>query len=343
MVIILTTSKQVRGGEMSEIIKAEAGNGMQIARVSSQALLAIAQVVADAVQSAETKRAYTRALLSDNDESAPGFLVWYQAQGEPGLSKAIVQRYLAHLRDDWHMSAAAINQRRAAINRLVHEAVDNAAMPEQHANGILRIKGERAEGERLGKWLTREQAQQLINAPDKSTLKGLRDRAILALAIGTGLRRSELARLRFEQVQQRDGRWLLCDIRGKRNKVRSVPAPSWAKQALDEYSQRAGLSDGFVFVSINKGDNIAGQSISAQAIYNVIQAYSYQLWGDEGMLAAHDTRRTYAQLARKGGALIEQISLTLGHASVLTTERYLGTKLDITDAPCDKLGLRLDD
>jgi site-specific recombinase XerD len=309
--------------------------------VSSQALLTLAQVVSDAVQSAETKRAYERALLSQSDNSAPGFLVWYQAHGEPGLSKAVVQRYLAHLRDDWQMSAAAINQRRAAINRLIHEAVDNNAMPEQQANGILRIKGERHEGMRLGKWLSREQAQQLINAPDIATLKGLRDRAILALAIGTGLRRSELAALTFEQVQQRDGRWVLVDITGKRNKVRSVPAPSWAKQALDEYSQAAGLSEGAVFVSINKSDAIAGESLTAQAIYDVIKHYSYRLWGAAGLLAAHDARRTYAQLARKGGADIEQISLTLGHASVLTTERYLGTKLDLTSAPCDKLGLRL--
>lgn len=313
----------------------------QSARVSSQALKAIAQVVSDAVQSIETQRAYQRALLSDALNSAPGFLVWYQQHGEPGLTKAVVQRYLAHLRDDWQMSASAINQRRAAINKLVREAVDNNAMPEQQANGILRIRGERHEGERLGNWLTLEQAQQLIKAPDTSTLKGLRDRAILALAIGTGLRRSELAALTFEHVQQRDGRWVLVDIVGKRNKVRSVPVPSWAKHALDEYTQAAGLSDGFLFVRINKGDSIAGESLTSQAIYDVAVYYSQALWGDDGTLAAHDLRRTYAQLARKGGADIEQISLTLGHASIATTERYLGAKLDLTDAPCDKIGLKI--
>ena len=58
-------------------------------------------------------------------------------------------------------------------------------------------------------------------------------------------------------------------------------------------------------------------------------------------VAPHDLRRTFAKLAHRGGAPIEQIQLTLGHASVQTTERYLGVQQDLTDAPCDRLGLRL--
>jgi site-specific recombinase XerD len=52
-------------------------------------------------------------------------------------------------------------------------------------------------------------------------------------------------------------------------------------------------------------------------------------------------RRTYAKLAHKGGAALEQIQLSLGHASVQTTERYQGVQQDLSDAPCDRLGLRL--
>ena len=57
-------------------------------------------------------------------------------------------------------------------------------------------------------------------------------------------------------------------------------------------------------------------------------------------LAPHDLRRTVAKLAHKGRAALEQIQLSLGHASVQTTERYLGVRQDLTDAPCDRLGLR---
>jgi integrase len=59
-------------------------------------------------------------------------------------------------------------------------------------------------------------------------------------------------------------------------------------------------------------------------------------------VAAHDLRRTFAKLARKGGSEIDQIQLSLGHASIQTTERYLGTQQDMNDAPADRLGLELE-
>jgi integrase len=58
-------------------------------------------------------------------------------------------------------------------------------------------------------------------------------------------------------------------------------------------------------------------------------------------LAPHDLRRTFAKLAHKGRAALEQIQLSLGHASILTTERYLGVRQDLQDAPCDRLGIRM--
>jgi hypothetical protein len=58
-------------------------------------------------------------------------------------------------------------------------------------------------------------------------------------------------------------------------------------------------------------------------------------------VAAHDCRRTFAKLALKGGAPLEQIQLSLGHQSIQTTQRYLGVELDLRDAPCDHLGFRM--
>ena len=59
-----------------------------------------------------------------------------------------------------------------------------------------------------------------------------------------------------------------------------------------------------------------------------------------GVRMSQPVRRTFAQLAHKGDAPLEQIQLSLGHASVQTTERYLGVKQDLTSAPCDVLGLK---
>jgi site-specific recombinase XerD len=288
------------------------------------------QTVLDSLDSPHSKRAYARHLRE--------FIGWHQSRGQTALSKATVQRYAAELRDAG-LSAATINQRLSAIRKLATEAADNGALDPQRANGIRAVKGIRQEGTRTGNWLAKQQAQQLLNAPNTGKLKGLRDRAILALLLGCGLRRAEAANLAFEHVQQRDGRWVLVDLLGKRNKVRSVPMPNWTKKAIDEYAEAAGLTEGILFRSINKGGRIAGERMTEQAIYNVVLHYADRL--NAGKIAPHDLRRTFAKLAHKGGSGLDQIQLSLGHSSIQTTERYLGTEQDLTDAPCDHLGLRL--
>ena len=177
----------------------------------------------------------------------------------------------------------------------------------------------------------------MLNLPDIKTVKGLRDRAILAVMIGGGLRRSEVADLMIDDIQQRDGRWVIVDLIGKGNRVRSVPIPSWTKKAIDEWLAAVD-TEGRLFVSIKKSGRITGQNMTAQAVRNIANHYGKML-GVE--LAAHDLRRTFAKLAKNGGAGLDQIQLTLGHASIQTTERYLGIAQDLTDAPCDRLGLSL--
>src|SRR5664279_5543611 len=94
-----------------------------------------------------------------------------------------------------------------AENGLAVEAADNGMLPPELASGIVRVKGVASKGVRLGNWLSIRQAQTLLNTPDTTTTKGLRDRAILAVLLGCGLRRSEVAALTVGHVQQRDGRW----------------------------------------------------------------------------------------------------------------------------------------
>ena len=82
-----------------------------------------------------------------------------------------------------------------------------------------------------------------------------------------------------------------------------------------------------------------GERMTDQAIYNIVVGYAEQLEKDG--IAPHDLRRTFAKLAHKGGSPIDQIQLSLGHDSIQTTEKYLGVEQDLTDAPCDHLGLRI--
>ncbi|HEX8179644.1 MAG TPA: tyrosine-type recombinase/integrase [Pyrinomonadaceae bacterium] len=288
------------------------------------------RMVLDSLPSEHSRRAYERALMD--------FFLWHKGVGRPQLNKAVVQRYAAELRAAG-MAPSSINQRLSAIRKLALEAADNGALDPQIAGGIRAVKGARREGRRTGNWLTREQAQLWLNAPDAKTIKGVRDRALLAVLIGCGLRRAEAASLNFEHIQQRDGRWVLVDLIGKRDKIRSVPMPNWTKAAIDSWRNAAGISSGLVFRAVNKGDRVAGEGITPQAIYNIIVGYAEAL--QHKGVAPHDLRRTFAKLAHKGGAAIDQIQLALGHESIQTTEEYLGVEQDLTDAPCDHLRLRL--
>jgi integrase len=115
--------------------------------------------------------------------------------------------------------------------------------------------------------------------------------------------------------------------------------PSWAKAAVDVWVGAAAISVGHLFRPVNKGDRVAGESMTAQAVFNTVKSYAAAIGVDH--FAPHDLRRSYAKLAHKGRAPLEQIQLSLGHASIQTTERYLGVEQDFTDAPCDHLGLRI--
>ncbi|MCP4542607.1 MAG: tyrosine-type recombinase/integrase [Chloroflexi bacterium] len=290
----------------------------------------VIDLVLDSLTSEHSKRAYGKALTD--------FLTWHTEQGRPALSKALVQRYKVVLEESG-LSPSTVNLRLSAIRKLAVEAADNGMVDQALANGIKAVKGVKTTGVRVGNWLTKDQAQALLNAPNVETLKGLRDRAILAVMIGCGLRRDETAKLSFDHVAQRDGRWVIVDLVGKGQRVRTVPMPSWAKAALDEWTEAATLTDGRIFRRVRKGGYIAGDSMTPQAIADVVKFYG-NLHGFDN-LAAHDLRRTFAKLAHKGGAGLDQIQLSLGHASIKTTERYLGVEQDLVEAPCDVLGLRL--
>jgi integrase len=203
--------------------------------------------------------------------------------------------------------------------------------------GIAKIPGARSEGPRAGNWLTRDQASRLLALPDPGTSKGKRDRAIVGLLLGCGLRRDELVRLTIEEIQQREGRWVIVDILGKGRRRRTIPVPSWVKVSIDDWMAAAGVTDGCVFRAIKKGGRVYGDGLTANIVWSIVRGYAAEIGVPK--LAPHDLRRTCAKLCRAAGGDLEQIQLLLGHASIATTERYLGSRLDLTNAVNDDLGL----
>jgi len=287
-------------------------------------------LVLDSVSSPITKRVYNLGL----DE----FFAWFGQEPRPGFTKATVCAWRVAL-EARELGAVSINVRITAVRKLAVEAADNGLLAPELASGITRVKGVASKGIRLGNWLSVKQAQTLLNTPDASTTKGLRDRAILAVLLGCGLRRSESAALTFGHVQQRDGRWCIVDLVGKQGRVRTVPMPTWTKVAIDGWTSAVGLTGGPVFRPVGRRDTISGEGLSEKVVWQLLRPYA-QAAGLAG-IAPHDLRRSCAKMCRAAGGELEQIQLLLGHASVQTTERYLGTKQDLVHAPNDGIKLRV--
>src|SRR5271156_1118228 len=252
-------------------------------------------LVLDSVSSPITKRVYNLGL----DE----FFAWFSQKPRAGFTKAAVSAWRVSL-EARGLGAVSINVRITAVRKLAVEAADNGLLAPELASGITRVKGVASKGVRLGNWLSVKQAQTLLNTPDANTTKGLRDRAILAVLLGCGLRRSECAALTFGHVQQRDGRWCIVDLVGKHGRVRTIPMPAWVKVAIDAWTIAAGISSGPVFRPVHRGGQAQEAALNEKVVWQLLQPYT-KAAGVPG-IAPHDCRLTFAKLCRAAGGELER-------------------------------------
>jgi integrase len=247
-----------------------------------------------------------------------------------------VTRYRIFL-EQAHYAASTINLRLAAVRRLAYEASDAGLLSPDLAAGIRRVKGVRKHGVRLGNWLTVDQGLTLLHVFDRATLRGLRDYAMVAILIGCGLRRAELATVTVGELQRREEHWVFADLIGKGGHVRTVPVPDWVGSAIQAWVTAADVAAGPLFRAINKAGRVAITGFSAKVVWSVVTTACRQC-GLPGV-APHDLRRTCARLCHDAGGEIEQIQYLLGHESVQTTERYIGCKQRLRNAVNDRIGL----
>src|ERR1700736_253171 len=219
-------------------------------------------LVLDSVSSPITRRVYNLGL----DE----FIAWYTLEPRAGFTKATVSAWRVVL-EGRGLGSVSINVRITAVRKLAVEAADNGLLAPELAAGIARIKGVRSQGVRVGNWLSLLQAQTLLNTPDIRTKKGLRDRAMFAVLLGCGLRRSEVAALTTRHIQQRDGRWCVVDLIGKHGRVRTIPVPAWVKNAIDTWTSAAGVTDGHLFRPVHRGDKVRGQRMSEKVVWQLLR------------------------------------------------------------------------
>jgi site-specific recombinase XerD len=221
----------------------------------------IPPLVSNALSSEHSRRAYGRALRA--------FFAWYGDGSAVGFSRPTVQAYRAHL-EAAGFSSSTINQSLAAIRKLAQEAMDAGLLAPDIATGVMRLPGIRKHGVRAGNWLTRREAADLLAAPDTATLKGKRDRVILGLLLGCGLRRQEVASLTLEHIQERDERPVIVDMVGKGGRVRTVPMPRWVREDIRMWVEAAEVT-GRLLRGIHKGDRLSGEGLSACRIWAVVR------------------------------------------------------------------------
>ena len=267
--------------------------------------------ILNSLRSPESQRDYQHAM----DE----FIAWYCSEPVSRSARPLSLGNRIHL-ESRQLAPGTINVRLASVRRLAYEAADSGLLSPELAAGIRRVKGAKKLGVRLGNWLTAEEARLLWQLPSTDILKGKRDRAILAVLLGCGLRRRELAQLLFDHFQRREDHWAIVDLIGKAGHVRTVPVPEWVKQTVDEWVNAAGVTSGKLFRCVCKAGTAWGDGMTEKVVWHFVKQYAAKLGLSK--VAPHDLRRSCARLCHAAGGELEQIQFLLGHVSVQTTEKY---------------------
>lgn len=220
------------------------------------------------------------------------------------------------------LSGATLRRKLAAIASLYDYLLDrNAVAGGNPVHGVRRPKIEANEGKTPA--LADYQAKALLEAPDPTTLKGKRDRAILAVLLYHGLRREEAAQLTVDAITERRGIKHLR-IHGKGGKLRFVPLHPIAAERIHVYLEASGHQVGnataplFLPLRGKKTD----KGVSATGVYALVGSYARKAGIEVSGLGVHGLRATAATNALEHEADIAKVQAWLGHANISTTRLY---------------------
>ena len=185
------------------------------------------------------------------------------------------------------------------------------------ASPISEVRGPRI-GRPLPKYLTVTEVEKLLDAPDRRTPEGMRDRAMLMLMYAAGLRASEMVSLRMENVDANAG---FLRVLGKGGKERVVPVAEAALDALREYVKEwrprflKKKATNALFLSR------LGRQITRQTLWNRIAHWARES-GIPAKISPHTLRHSFAGHLLAGGADLRAVQAMLGHADISTTQIY---------------------
>jgi len=169
----------------------------------------------------------------------------------------------------------------------------------------------------LPKSLHATEVEALLAAPDRATPEGLRDRAMLELLYATGLRVSELIKVRIDEIVMDAG---FLRTMGKGSKERIVPFGDTARQAIVDYIEQgraefAKDNDPHLFLSRR------GRPMTRQSFWMKVSKYA-RLAGIKSQVSPHVLRHAFATHLLENGADLRSVQMMLGHADISTTQIY---------------------
>lgn len=241
--------------------------------------------------------------------------------------------------EERQQSGATIRRKLAALSSLFGYLCERNVVTVNPVRGTKRPKVESQEGKTPA--LGNDQARALLAAPDASTLKGKRDRAILSTLLFHGLRREELCRLRKGDIETRGGVQHLR-VHGKGNKLRYVPLHPGTADLLDDYvkcSGHATLADAPLFVPLRdnrRGPNVCA-ALTPNGVYALLKVYAKAAQLDLSQVSPHSLRTTAATNALEHDADIAKVQEWLGHANIATTRMYDRRRTHPSDSPTFKV------
>ncbi|CAN7761237.1 tyrosine-type recombinase/integrase [Cupriavidus necator] len=219
------------------------------------------------------------------------------------------------------LAGATIRRKLAALGSLYAYLCERHAVATSPVAGVRRPRSDSHEGKTPA--LGDAQARTLLDTPDPATLKGLRDRAIVAVLLHHGLRRAELCALRVQDMQPRRGIAHLR-VHGKGGKIRHLPLHPAAADRIHAYLERAGhgASPAAPLFQALRGARRPDRGLSGDGVRRIVASHAIAARIEVLGLGVHGLRATAATNALEHGADIAQVQDWLGHASVATTRKY---------------------
>jgi integrase/recombinase XerD len=257
---------------------------------------------------------------------------------KPEEFRTVTRAHAIAWRDDLGQRAlngTTIRHRLSALSSLFDYLCEKNAVTHNPVKGVKRPKVDSGEGRTPA--LGDHQARKLLNAPESETLRGKRDRAILAALLYHALRREELCKLRVKDFRHGRRGVPHLKVSGKGGKTRYVPLHPAAGGLVHEYLEAAGHGTddtGALFRPISNNTNGSTKGITADGIYKIVRAYSGRLGFEIG---AHSLRATAATNALDHQADIAKVQEWLGHANISTTRIYDHRKTRPEDSPTFKV------